>query len=333
MRFVNENALYLLLTLPIFAFIFLLGGGIVRRKLKLLGGSAIAGLVGAGRSEARRMMRNLLFLFGLGLLILALARPQYGSELVKIKTSGSHVMVALDVSLSMLAADFYPNRLEKARREILALLDKLPAENFGLIAFSGQAFVQCPLTADHSAVKMFLNIIKVGIISDTGTNIEKAIETAAGCFPADDADKVLVIFTDGENQDGDAVGAARKYKDDFRIFTIGVGTSKGEPIPIRNADGSIADYKKDSSGQLVLSKLNQQLLADIAETASGSTYIATPGEHEIDELADRIRGFKKGETEGTFKRIYNEVYQYFLIPGLFMMVAAMFIGERRKNVA
>ncbi len=333
MKFINENALYLLLVLPFFVLIILLGGIIVRRQLRLLGGAKIADIAGAGYSTARRVLKNLLFLSGMGMLILALARPQYGSELVKIKTSGSHVMIALDVSLSMLAADFYPNRLEKARREILALLEKLPADNFGLIAFSGQAFVQCPLTVDHSAVRMFLSIIKVGIISDTGTNIEKAIEKASACFPPDDAEKVLVIFTDGENQEGDAVSAARKHKNDFRIFTVGVGTPKGEPIPIRNPDGSIADYKKDSSGQLVLSKLNQGLLAEIAEAASGSSFIATPGEHEIDELADRIRGFKKGETEGSFKRIYKEVYQYFLIPGLLMIGLSMFIGERRDYAA
>lgn len=332
MRFLNQNALYLLLLLPVLVVLFILGARIIKSRLNRLGGENLANLAASRLSYGKRRLKFTLTVIGIAFMIIALARPQYGSELVKVKTTGSQVMIALDVSLSMLAGDFYPNRLEKARREIKSLLENIPGENVGLIIFTGQAFVQCPLTVDQGAFRMFLDVVNIGIISDTGTDIEKAIEKAAESFSnQSQADKVLVIFTDGEEQEGDAVTAAQKYKDQFRIFTIGVGTPNGEPIPMRRSDGVVDGYKKDDSGQLVISKLNQQLLSDIASTTNGEAYLATPGEEEIKSLVKDIKGLKKGEAEGNFRRIYKEEYQYFLFPGILFMALGMLIGERKKN--
>lgn len=332
MRFYNQNALYLLILLPILVGLFILGARLVKSRLGRLGGENLARMAGAGLSYSKRRLKLTLSIIGLAFMIIALARPQYGSELVKVKTTGSQVMIALDVSLSMLAGDFYPNRLEKAKREIISLLENIPGENIGLIIFTGQAFVQCPLTVDQGAFRMFLDVVNVGIISDTGTDIEKAIEKAAESFSnQSQAEKVLVIFTDGEEQEGNAVAAAKKYKDQFRIFTVGVGTPNGEPIPMRQADGSIDGYKKDDGGQLVISKLNQQLLSEIASETNGEAYLATPGEEEIKSLVNDIKRLKKGETEGSFRRIYKEEYQYFLFPGILFMAMGMLIGERKKN--
>jgi Ca-activated chloride channel family protein len=265
-------------------------------------------------------------------MILALARPQYGSELIKIKSTGTEVIIALDASLSMLAGDFYPNRIDKAKREILTLVDNLPGESVGLIIFTGQAFVQCPLTIDTGALKMFLDVVRVGIISDTGTNLERAIEKAVESFTPDtQADKVLVIFTDGESQEGDALTVAEKYKDDFRIFTVGVGTAQGEPIPMRAPDGSVEGYKKSEDGQTVISKLNESLLQEIAETSGGSYYRATPGEQELKTIIQKIKRMEKGETEGNYRRLYDEKFQYFLVPGIILMGLALFIRERKND--
>lgn len=332
MRFLNQNALYLLLVLPILVGLFVFGSHLVKSRLGRLGGDKLFELAGAGLSHSKRRLKITLTIIGIAFMLIALARPQYGSELVKVKTTGSQVMIALDVSLSMLAGDFYPNRLEKARREIIALIESIPGENIGLIIFTGQAFVQCPLTVDQGAFRMFLDVVNVGIISDTGTDIEKAIERASESFSSQSqADKVLVIFTDGEEQEGDAVTAAQKYKDQFRIFTVGVGTPNGEPLPMRQPDGAVDGYKKDESGQLVISKLNQQLLSDVSSATYGAAYLATPGEQEIKSLVNDIKGLKKGETEGSFRRIYKEEYQYFLIPGIIFMALGMLIGERKKN--
>jgi Ca-activated chloride channel homolog len=332
MRFLNQNVLYLLLAIPLFVGLYLFGSQLIKKRLSRLGGRQIVELVETNLSSSKRRLKYMLSLIGVAFMIVALSRPQYGSELVKVKTTGSQVMIALDVSLSMLAGDFYPNRIDKAKREIISLVEKLPGENIGLIAFTGQAFVQCPLTVDQGAYRMFLDVVNVGMISDMGTNIENAIEKAAESFPPESqADKVLIIFTDGEEQQGDGVAAAKKYKDNFRIFTVGVGTPKGEPIPMRNPDGSVEGYKKDESGQLVISKLNQDLLASIASTSNGVSYLATPGEEEIKSLISEIRGLKKGENEGSFRRIYKEEYQYFLIPGILFMALGMLIGERKKN--
>ena len=331
MRFLNQNLLLFILLIPPLVVFYLYGAWRSKRRLARLGGDKIREMAESGYSKDRRLLKTAFVLAGMIFLIVALARPQYGSELVKVKTTGSQVMIALDLSMSMLAGDFYPNRLEKARREIISLVEQLPGESFGLLVFTGQAFVQCPMTVDQGAFRMFLDVVNVGTISDTGTDIEKAIEKAAASFSQQsNADRVLVVFTDGEQQDGDAVAAAQKYKDNFRIFTVGVGTPKGEPIPLRQPDGAVEGYKKDESGQLVISRLNQELLSTIAYEANGETYIATPGEEEIKSLAGDIKGLKKGETEGNLRRIYKEVYQYFLIPGLALVALGLFIGERRN---
>ena len=331
MRFLNQDYLYYLLAAPLLIIIFVAGSKLVARRLKMLGGKKISEAAAMISSGSRRRLKLTLFLFGLALMVLALARPQYGSELIKIKSTGSEVMIALDVSLSMLAGDFYPNRLAKANREIISLVDQLPGESVGLVAFSGQAFVQCPLTIDQGAFRMFLDVIDVGIISDTGTDIEKAIDKAAESFTENtQADKVLIIFTDGETQEGDPVAAAKKYKDRFRIFTVGVGTAQGEPIPSRGPQGEVTGYKKDQSGSTVISKLDEPLLQEIAAASGGASFRATPGEQELKTIIQKVKRMEKGEAEGNFRRLYDEKFQYFLIPGILIMAVAVFISERKK---
>ncbi len=332
MRFLNENMLYFLLSIPVIVLIFIIGSSMIKERLAKLGGAQIARIAARSVSGRRRRLKQVLTVIGITLMIFALARPQYGSELIKIKSTGTEVVIALDASLSMLASDFYPNRFEKAKREIISLVSNLAGESIGLILFSGVPVIQSPLTVDHSAFRMSLDVAKVGIISDTGTNLERAIEKAAGSFTeVTNADKVLVIFTDGESQDGDAVAAAEKYEDKFRIFTVGVGTAQGEPIPARDIDGTIEGYKKDPNGQTVISKLNEPLLRDIADAADGAYYRATPGERELQTIIEKIKRMEKGETEGNYRRIYEEKFQYFLIPGILLIGMALFIGERREN--
>ncbi|MCP4580799.1 MAG: VWA domain-containing protein [candidate division Zixibacteria bacterium] len=333
MRFLNQDMLYFLLSIPFLVIVFFAGGKLIQSRLAKLGGAQIIEMIERSVSGRRRRLRLILLLLGLSLMIFALARPQYGSELIKVKSTGTEVIVALDASLSMLAGDFYPNRLDKAKRQIITLVENLLGESIGLIAFSGQAFVQCPLTVDHGALRMFLDVTNVGIISDTGTNLEKAIEKAAESFsPESQADKVLVIFTDGETHVGDPLSAAEKYKDQFRIFTVGVGTGQGEPIPVRGSGGSIEGYKKDENGETVISKLNEQLLQEIASVSGGSSYRSTPGEQELTSIIQKIKRMEKGETEGNFRRLYDEKFQYFLIPGIIFFGIALFVSERRNNV-
>jgi len=332
LRFIDENMLYLLLIIPALIGLFTLSGRLVKSKIAKLGGKQVEADIERSFSGRRRRLKLIMILLGLSLFIFALARPQYGSELIKIKSTGTEVIVALDVSLSMLAGDFYPNRFEKSKREIVSLVSELGGESVGLILFSGVSVVQSPLTVDHSSFKMSLDVAEVGIISDYGTNLERAIEKAADSFTEiTQADKVMIIFTDGESQDGDAVAAAEKYKDVFRIFTVGVGTAQGEPIPQRNYDGSIEGYKKDPEGQTVISKLDEPVLRDIADASGGGYYRATPGERELKAIIDKIKHMEKGETEGNYRRMYDEKFQYFLIPGILLIGGALLTGERRKN--
>jgi len=331
MRFYNPELLGLYFAIPILFIVLYLIGKYKNRLAGRLGkAEAITKLFSRVNRNASKIALILFFL-GLMLTIAALARPQYPGGVEKIETKGGKVVIALDVSLSMLAQDFQPNRLEKARREIIDLLNKLNAQSVGLVIFAGEAIVQCPPTVDYSAFRLFLDVADVGMISDTGTDLASAIEVSAALLDDDSpVDKAVIIFTDGETFDSDAISSAEEAaKKGIRIFTLGVGSIKGRPIPERLGNGT--SLKKNKDGEVVLSKLNIEELSAIAQSGNGKFYRATPGETELDEIYAEIKGLKGEEKENRFRILYAEKYKWALLPGVLIILASYLIPLSRRD--
>jgi len=330
MRFYEPDYLWFYLTIPATGALILLMSRFRNRNIRKIGNPDTLGRL---MNRMNRVTANISLLFlalGLMFTVGALSRPQYPGGVEKVETTGGKIVIALDVSLSMLAEDFQPNRLEKAKRQIIDLLDKLKAQSAGLVVFAGEAFVQCPPTVDYSAFRMFLDVADVGIISDTGTDLADAINVAVRLL--DDgsaADKAIVIFTDGETFEGDAAKEASEAAGlGIRVYAVGVGSSAGRPIPATDGSGNL---KKDSEGEIVISRLDIDELTEIAEKGGGKFYRATPGEEEIDEIYADIKGLEGEEKEKKYRTLYDEKYTWFLLPGIIFFSISYFIPAGRRN--
>ena len=269
-----------------------------RRKKRLLERFAdkklLTGLMATFSPQKRRYKFLFLFL-GMIFLVICLARPQYGTHMVMLKREGQDIMIVIDVSKSMLAEDMKPSRLGKAKEEVRGLLSRLKGDRVGLVAFAGTAFIQCPLTLDYSAAQMFLDVIDVDLIPEPGTDIGSAIQKATSAFNKQERkNKVMIIITDGEDFGGDIKSAVREAKlDGVKIYTIGIGKPEGEPIPIRNDRGDMIGYKKDENGELVLTRLDEQGLQEIAAETDGRYYHASAGEIALDQIYEDISALPK----------------------------------------
>jgi Ca-activated chloride channel family protein len=274
-----------------------------------------------------------LWFLSLILLIIALARPQWGTETQEMKQEGIEVMVALDVSNSMLAQDIKPDRLSRSKLEIGDLMNRLSGDEVGLVLFSGASFIQFPLTNDYGTAQTFLDNARPSVISKQGTNIGDAIRTALSGFDIDrNSQKVIVIITDGENHEGDTLAMAQEAaKQGVIIYTIGFGSAKGEPIPEYNAQGEISGYKKDQQGQVVLSKLDETTLRQIASTAKGKYFQASADGSELAALASELSALQKGELSTQVETWGIERFQSFLGVALAALIMMELIPDRLKQ--
>jgi Ca-activated chloride channel family protein len=280
-----------------------------------------------------RRWRTALWLFALAMLIISLARPQWGSEVREIDQEGLQVMIALDVSQSMLADDIKPNRLARAKLEIADLMERLDGDEVGLVLFSGASFIQVPLTSDYLTALNYLDNVGPAIISRPGTVIGDAIHTAVSGFdPNLNSQKVLILMTDGEDRETDPLAAAQEAADnDVLIYTIGFGTTKGVPIPETNPNGEIKGYKQDQNGQVVLSKLDENTLQAIAQTGNGRYYGASADGSELDHLLAEIDHLQKSQLQSRFETRNIERYQIFLGLALLALVISELIPDRLTN--
>ncbi len=331
MRFYDPDYLWLFAAIPLIVILLILMAKIRRRTMAKVGKPETVDRLFGSINRQAGILSILMFFSGIIIIIGALARPQYPGGVEKVETRGGKIVIALDVSLSMLATDFQPNRLEKAKREIIGLIDRLQVQTIGLVIFAGEAFVQCPPTVDYSAFRLFLDVADVGIISDTGTNLADAIEESVKLL--DDGspmDKAVIIFTDGESFEGDARKAASgAAKKDIRVYAVGVGSTAGRPIPV--GAGESAGLKKDQEGEIVVSRLNVEELTAIAEEGDGKFFRATPGEAELDDIYADIKGLKGEEREKKYRILYDEKYKWLLLPGIVFLSAANFVPQRRKG--
>ncbi len=282
-----------------------------------------------GVDYARRRQKAALLIVSVGLLVLALARPQLGRELRTVKQRGIDIVLALDVSASMQATDVKPSRLEKAKHEIRRLIGKLSGDRIGLLPFAGTAFAYCPLTSDYVGANMFLDAIQPGFIPQPGTALARAIDAGVAMFGSEEKKyKALVLVTDGEGHDAGLKAAARRAKAaGVRVYAIGIGTAEGAPVPVVDDEGRVGGYKRDESGQLVVSRLNEASLREAAELTDGAYFRATTGELELGRIYAQLQALEKREIGTREFAFYEERFQWPLGVAVALMLLELLLPE------
>ncbi len=332
MRFEHPHLLWLLIpALPALTAFFWWAWRTKRRLISQFVQSRLLANLTVGVSTTRQKVRMGLLVASVAFLLVALARPQWGFDLEEAKQRGLDVIVAIDTSKSMLAEDVAPNRLARAKLAALDLKKLAKTDRVGLIAFAGSAFLQCPLSFEDEAFRQSVNALDVYIIPQGGTALAEAIQTAQAAFKEkSDNHKVLVLFTDGEDHDGHAVEAAEAAaKEGLRIFTIGVGSANGELLRVTDARGR-SDYLKDEQGHVVKSRLNEDLLKDISNKTPGGFYMRLSGANAMDVLYERgLAPLPKSEKSIRLFKRYHERYQWLLGLAVGLLIAEMFLPERR----
>ena len=270
-------------------------------------------------------MRTVLYSLAFFLFVIGLARPQIGAKLSEHEAKGAEIMICLDVSNSMLAEDYSPNRLERAKLAISRIVDRLQEDRIGLIVFAGSSFVQLPITTDYVSAKMFLNSIDTGSVPVQGTAIGDAVLTAARSFSEQsEKSRAIIVITDGENHEDDPVDAVRQVAEmGIKVYTIGVGSLRGQPIP---KDGQLM---KDREGNIVVSRLDEGTLQQMAEAGNGAYVHAGNEEFGLNPIIDDIRKMEAEKFNSVVFEEYDEQYMYFFAAALALFVIEMLIGERR----
>ncbi|MGW8318089.1 MAG: VWA domain-containing protein [Candidatus Promineifilaceae bacterium] len=304
-----------------------------KKALAQLGDKTLINRLISGVNWSGRRWQNALRLAALALVIVALARPQWGTESRQIDQEGLQVIVALDVSQSMLAQDIKPTRLDRAKLEISDLMERLDGDEIGLVLFSGASFVQVPLTSDYQTALNYLDSANPTVISRPGTVIGDAIRTAMTAFDENlSSQKVLIVMTDGEDRETDPVAAAEEAAgEDVLIYTIGFGTVEGQPVPETTGDGQILGYKTDQQGQPVLSKLDERTLQAVAEAGGGDYFMARADGRELDQLLSEIDGLQKAQLQTRTETRHIERFQIFLALAVLGLVLSELIPERAAS--
>ena len=328
-RFEHPNYLYLYFLLPVFFALFLYAVYIKKRNLKRFGDRKIIRALMPDASLKKHYLKFGLLLAALALFILVIAGPQFGSKLETVKKQGIEVVICLDVSNSMLSTDVSPNRLDKSKQLLSRLIDNLNDDKIGLIVFAGDAYIQLPITSDYISAKMFLSSINPSIVPIQGTAIGAAINLAVRSFtPNEKTEKTIILITDGENHEDDAIGAAKAAVErNIRVNVLGVGSVQGGPIPM-GANG----YQRDKDGNMVITKLNEQMCQDIAIAGSGMYARTDNTNNALKVLQKELDKLGKSEVESKIYTSYDEKFQ---IPAwilLFILVVEFFILDRKNRV-
>ena len=311
-----------------------------RRRLKQWADSAMFGRLIPDRSGWRPGLKMTLTLLGAALLVVALANPQFGTRMEKGKRAGSDVAICLDLSNSMMAEDIQPNRLERSKRVVTNLLNGLTGDRVSLVAFAGSSFIQMPLTGDYGATKLFLDDMDCSMISEQGTAIGDAIEKAMQTLGYGDVDReweknkrrAIIVISDGENHEDDAVGAARNAaREGVRVCTIGMGLSEGSPIPEYDGRGRKNNYKRDRNGSIVMTRLNEQMLREVADAGNGVYVHAGNVNSGLSDITNLIAKLDKEEFDEAQFAAYESRYMYPLVAGLLCLLAEVLLFERRNR--
>jgi Ca-activated chloride channel family protein len=330
-RIANPEFIYALLVIPALIVFFWYSRVKMRKALAQFGRKEILTQLMPNVSASRPVVKFIILMIALGSIILGLARPQFGSKLKTEKRKGIELIIALDVSNSMMAEDIQPNRLERAKRAISQLVDKLSSDKIGLIVFAGDAYTQLPITADYVSAKLFLNSISPQMVPTQGTAIGAAINLGMKSFnPQFEGSKAMIIITDGENHEDDAIGAATEAaKQGIVIYTLGMGLPQGGPIP-EFVNGQKA-YRKDRQGNVIVTKLDEQMLQKIAEAGNGAYIRANNSQVGLNNLFSEVNKMEKSELETQIYADYDDKFQYFIGFGIFLILIDFLILERKNK--
>ena len=329
-RFANIEMLWWLITIPVFVIAYIIITKRKQRQLMEFGDPELMVQLMPDASKSRPIVKFTLLIVALALLIVAAARPQYGQQEKTVKRQGIEVMVALDISNSMLAEDVAPNRLDRAKQMLSKMIDNMTDDKVGLVVFAGEAFTQLPITCDYVSAKMFLNTISPKLIPTQGTAIGAALQTAIRSFGSQESDagRAIILITDGENHEDDATAVAKQAQElGIQVFVIGIGKPEGSPIPVPGTN----DYIKDRSGQVVVSRLNEEMCQEIAQAGKGAYVRCDNTNTAMRALQQKLDRIATTDLETTVYADYNEQYQSFLLIALLLLVIDCFILMRQNH--
>lgn len=327
-RFEEPTYLYLLLLLPFLAAFYLYSNYRRRKAIRKFGDPVLMAQLMPDVSKYRPDVKFWLVFAAIGLFAVLLARPQFGSKLETVKRQGVEVMIALDISNSMLAQDVQPSRLEKAKRLVAQLVDKMENDKVGMIVFAGDAFTQLPITSDYISAKMFLESINPSLISKQGTAIGAAINLATRSFtPQEGVGRAVIVITDGENHESGAVEAAKAAAEKgIQVSVLGVGMPDGAPIPVEGTN----DFRRDRDGNVVVTRLNEQMCQEIAQAGDG-IYVRVDNSNAAQKvIAQEINKMAKADVETQVYTEFNEQFQAVAWIILLLLLAEMLILERKN---
>ena len=326
-NFAQAQYLLLLLLVPFFFVIQAVVLKIRRKRIRKFGDEALVSRLMPSYSEGKTWIRLVLFSIGFIFFIIGLSRPQIGARLKEHETKGAEIMIVLDVSNSMLAEDYSPNRLERAKLAISRLVDKLRDERIGLIVFAGNSFVQLPITTDYVSAKMFLNSISTESVPVQGTAMGDAISTAMKSFSLQsEKSRAVIVITDGENHEDDPVSAAQQAAElGVRVFTIGVGSPEGKPIPFEG------ELLKDKNGDIVVTRLDESILRDVADAGNGLYVRAGTSEFGLNPVINEIKKMEDEKYSSVVFEEYDEQFMNFFAIALIFFVLEMLVGDRKPK--
>jgi Ca-activated chloride channel family protein len=329
-RFQEPQYLWLLSLLAVFIVLFIVSLYTRKRKLKNAGDHFLIQQLIPDYSRGRRIWKIILFCIAWTSMVTGLARPQFGSKLNDVTRQGVEIIFALDVSNSMLAQDLKPNRLENARKFIERIIGKLQNDKVGLIVFAGDAFVQMPITDDVRSARMFLSSITTDMVPVQGTAIGKAIDLASKSFTKDEEiSKIIILISDGENHEDDALAIANTLKEkNIIIYTVGMGTPGGAPIPAKNGSG----FLKDRSGNVVVTVPDEESLKEIANATGGIYVRAGNSADASDKINEELSKLEKGEVLKQNYSEYDDQFQLLALIAILLLIADIIISERKNDV-
>jgi len=331
MNWGNPKILFLLLIIPLFIIIVAWSNRSRKKHFLMFAEQRFYNFYTKEFSFFYWNLKAVILLFAIFFLIIAAARPQWNKEVQTVKKEGIDIVVCIDVSKSMDATDIAPSRLERAKDQISLFIDQLRGDRIAIVSFAGRSLVQCPMTDDYNAAKLFLSLLDTETVSNYGTNIGIALKNAVSLFQESQKYKIILLISDGEDLEEEAIDIAAEIgKQGAVIYALGVGSQEGSTIMVRNESGQ-KEYAKDDAGNIIMTKLDASTLSQIAQAGNGRFFSVTPQQAEIFEIMKDISSIEKKKIDSREFTRYEEKYKYFVVAALIILILESVIFYRRKT--